>query len=349
MERVVSGRRTDESQFQTVPATSGRAAYLLRGACGPNALAKACRWADQSITTPSTVDVYRAMRGLGLGADNGVANLWDLEQTARKLGYGVILPNAGESVAAFIARMSGVAALVWETANGQALRDFISGYGEDATNLQYHFVCRFGHNSGGASSLTAKTLPAGAWHGDGDSDNQNMRAGVRYHWPINERLQFYTDTVISAARPIGAFAIAARRVASPGGPSMAIPTGWKDASGVLTAPNGVSVVKGFRDYVLAFPGGWNAANTPRAAEHAIAGGSRQDFRYGSLVWTPAANVQLAAIGDELASANSQLAVTLARVASLQAQLAEALAAQKPADPDAEALAQAVRKVAGVIK
>lgn len=215
MELVVQGVRTDDSQFQYVPATATHPAVLLHAGCGPDAAAKAARWADQSLSSPSMIDVYRKMRSLGLGGANGTSTLWDLEQTLRKLGYTIILPNSGESVAAFLRRMDGVYATVWETGNGQALRDYVTGLGEDATNLVYHFVCRFGHNSGGASAFTTKAVPAGAWHGDGDSDAQNMRNGVRYHWPINRRMEFYPDSVVAAARPIGAFAVK-NRAALPG-------------------------------------------------------------------------------------------------------------------------------------
>ena len=94
-----------------------------------------------------------------------------------------------------------------------------------------------------------------------------------------------------------------------------VPTGWHDdaAKGVLTAPNGVEVVKGFRQAVLAFTGGWQAGNTPRAVEYIGADGhSRQDFRFSSLQWVNGAAVVLP-IGDELAAAHAQ-------IAALQAQL-----------------------------
>src|SRR5258708_21451598 len=42
------------------------------------------------------------------------------------------------------------------------------------------------------------------------------------------------------------------------------PTGWHDDGTTLTAPNGVKVVHGFRDYVLAH--NWDAANEPVMAE-----------------------------------------------------------------------------------
>ena len=78
------------------------------------------------------------------------------------------------------------------------------------------------------------------------------------------------------------------------------PTGWKDDGKTLIAPNGIPVVHGFRDYVLAHI--WDANNFPLAPEQvissgsiepgnaAIGPGSRQDFRLSSLGWTTTRNV-----------------------------------------------------------
>ena len=49
-----------------------------------------------------------------------------------------------------------------------------------------------------------------------------------------------------------------------------IPQGWKDDGTTLTAPNGVPVKAGFRDYVLNYAGGWNAENWPLAPEQSLA-------------------------------------------------------------------------------
>lgn len=42
--------------------------------------------------------------------------------------------------------------------------------------------------------------------------------------------------------------------------TMTIPSGWRDDGRTLTAPNGVPVVRGFRDWILAH--GWDAGNVP---------------------------------------------------------------------------------------
>jgi hypothetical protein len=132
-----------------------------------------------------------------------------------------------------------------------------------------------------------------------------------------------------------------------------IPTGWKDDGKTLVAPNGVPVVMGFREYVLAHA--WDANNWPLAAEQAIASGSiepgnvaigpgsRQDFRLTSLGWTSVRNVYVIYVGQDIRALEQQLAAANAHVAQLEAQLASMPApTTAPADPKAtEALAALV--------
>jgi hypothetical protein len=132
-----------------------------------------------------------------------------------------------------------------------------------------------------------------------------------------------------------------------------IPAGWKDDGKTLVAPNGVPVVKGFRDYVLSHT--WDANNWPLAAEQvvssgsiepgnvAIGSGSRQDFRLTSLGWTESRNVYVIYVGQDIRALTAQLAAANAHVAQLEVQLASTPApAPPPADPKAtEALAALV--------
>lgn len=77
-----------------------------------------------------------------------------------------------------------------------------------------------------------------------------------------------------------------------------VPTGWHDDGTTLTAPNGVKVVQGFRDWVLSHS--WDAGNIPEEAEYSanpvllhnasVGAGSRQCFRDCLLWWTPAKGV-----------------------------------------------------------
>lgn len=72
---------------------------------------------------------------------------------------------------------------------------------------------------------------------------------------------------------------------------MVVPTGWKDDGKTLTAPNGVAVVMGFRDWVLNHS--WNPDNMPNEPEYGaspailhrpdLGPGTRQTFR-DSLLW-----------------------------------------------------------------
>jgi hypothetical protein len=131
-----------------------------------------------------------------------------------------------------------------------------------------------------------------------------------------------------------------------------IPTGWKDDGKTLVAPNGVPVVKGFRDYVLAHS--WDANNWPLAAEKVVASGSfepgnaaigpgsRQDFRLTSLGWTQARNVYMIYVGQDIRALEQQLAAANALVAQLEQELQNQPApvpVETPPDPKAtEALA-----------
>ena len=45
-----------------------------------------------------------------------------------------------------------------------------------------------------------------------------------------------------------------------------VPTGWKDDGKTLTAPNGNTVVLGFRDHILSKPGGWDPGDQPLSEE-----------------------------------------------------------------------------------
>ena len=95
---------------------------------------------------------------------------------------------------------------------------------------------------------------------------------------------------------------------------MGVPIGWTDANNVLTAPNGVKVIHGFRDYVLAH--NWDAGNIPLAAEFgtsllessnpSLGGGSQQVFRWTMLGYTTQRGVFFEWIGQELAYARQQI-------------------------------------------
>lgn len=348
-EIVCGGEKTSESEFQLLPSGTE-----LTAACGPNGLSAAARWADQSLTTPSTVAVYQQMRTLGKGGVNGASTVPDLVATAQVLNYKIVPRNPGENVPAFLTRMAGKSACVLEVARGQNLRDKLTGYGEDATGLLYHYITVWGWYSGGTDSAYAPgvSLPAGYWCSDGDNDSQNLRNGTRYHWPLNQRMVYYPADVLATALPYDAFAVLPR-VAIPGngGNGMQIPTGWKDDGTTLTAPNGVVVVGGMRAFVLNYAGGWDANEQPLAHEQnvvsvdaanaATGSGVSQLFRHKHLVLPDAPanhHVQETWAGAEICALSGQLSDTAAHAENLAGQLAAAqaqIAALKAANPLAQ--------------
>src|SRR5581483_11998504 len=102
----------------------------LHAACGPNAAAMAERWADQSRL--GTLDVYHRMRAAGRCDANGAATLSALAADARAAGYRVETlafrqPMPEAEWRAFFEKHVGREAIVFETANGQALVDALSG------------------------------------------------------------------------------------------------------------------------------------------------------------------------------------------------------------------------------
>lgn len=136
--------------------------------------------------------------------------------------------------------------------------------------------------------------------------------------------------------------------------ALQVPTGWHDSGTTITAPNGVPITQGFRDYVLTHS--WAANNVPLAPERVVSAGSieyasanagpgsRQDFRFCSLGWTEKTGVYVIAVGQDLTVLAQQVSASQAQIAALQKQLAAALAAAKP-DPVAANLLAAVRAAA----
>jgi len=178
----------------------------LTGACGPNALAMGQAWAMQADHV-DTYGVYTDMYRRGLCAASGASTLDALHQEAQNLGmpltayrgYGEPWPADGVSGwRAFYLLHAGHSYILMETANGQQLRDSISGQGENATNLHYHFIGIVGHHDGGYSVRAGHDLPVGWWAVDGDS------------YAAGDVLQFYPDEVMAAAQPCGALAFGAK-------------------------------------------------------------------------------------------------------------------------------------------
>ncbi|HVU70226.1 MAG TPA: hypothetical protein VHD63_24060 [Ktedonobacteraceae bacterium] len=134
-------------------------------------------------------------------------------------------------------------------------------------------------------------------------NNTSLRPGPRLY--DASRLQLVSATIaVPPWRPRPASATALPTA------DMQIPAGWRDDGDKLTAPNGVSVVLGFRHWILSHR--WNPADVPLAPEaganpvelgEAQPGtdqdGTRLITMYNELCWTKARGVWLATVGREL--------------------------------------------------
>ena len=108
-----------------------------------------------------------------------------------------------------------------------------------------------------------------------------------------------------------------------------VPTGWHDDGTTLTAPNGVAVRLGFRDFVLGNT--WHPDNWPlgpeqgvqllEASNPSLGGGTQQVFRYSMLGYTEARGVFLEWLGVELNYARGQAATYYAEYKQAQADIA----------------------------
>ena len=209
----------------------------------------------------------------------------------------------------------------------------------DEPGVHYHFIACLGWDPDANSGVFA------------DGDNLAVRRGRV--GPAG--LVRYSLANLEAANVCGLivadYALGAAPATPVISPAISVPTGWKDDGTTLTAPNGVIVVHGFRDYILAHPT-WPASNWPLAPETsasqlelgapALGGGSQQFFRGTVLEWRPApptpdglptgvfqmlAGQELSVTRDALNAANvtiaqqqQQLAAQQTQIATLQQQL-----------------------------
>lgn len=135
-------------------------------------------------------------------------------------------------------------------------------------------------------------------------------------------------------------------------PIQGVPQGWSDDGTTLKAPNGLTVVKDFRDHILASPS-WQSWDVPLEEQEvrtlveesnpSLGGGLRQIFAGRMLEWTSKIGVQEAHVGQELLFVlndrehlKAALAQAQANVASLQQQVdtlkAQLAALQHPPVP-----------------
>src|SRR5579859_22307 len=145
---LTPGSHHRESEFVWDP-TQGR---WLTGTCGPCALAMAA-W-NASGKETHTLDIYRLMRAHGLCDSNGASTPDALWHAAQLLGltvteYHGYVDDNWPGWQAFLARHAGKDVVVLELSHGQNLHDEISGQGENAVGLLYHYVCGFGASGDG--------------------------------------------------------------------------------------------------------------------------------------------------------------------------------------------------------
>lgn len=201
-ETMLAGRITAESEF------NGGS-----GACGPCALGVAARWSKQQ-DTPNVHALTPLLAAGGFCSPTGVSDTPKLRNAAKSLGFTIENPSGGIAIWSFAnAAIYGVAgyhqgAVVLQLRNGQALRDYLTGSGEDATNLHGHFTCLVGYNSGGYSPTFGLTVPQGFIAADGDQNQQNpIINGARVHRQLNTQLCYYSLQTLLAAQMYDAFSI----------------------------------------------------------------------------------------------------------------------------------------------
>lgn len=331
-ELIVQGYLNRETEF-----THG-----LMGDCGPNAFHVLASWSDNKYY--STYTMYQQMRAHvpPLCGTDGDATGNGLRTYALTAGftvasyYGYVSDTWSGWLTFVLKELDAGRPVLIELAVGQNLKDWLTGKGENATNLKYHYITLVGYNSGVVSKRPEAAgkgvLPNGFWAADGDS------------FDSGSALQFIPFTNLSAAKPCMALSIQ-RRVAltppppppppSSGGSTVGVPTGWKDDGSTLTAPNGKTVRLGFRDYILAHT--WEPNMVPLTKEYLTATGSEQDFRI-ALTWTKATNSLTTAQGPEFAD---QLAAANASVTAEQQQVTQAQAAQQAAEAQLASAQQAL--------
>lgn len=194
-------------------------------------------------------------------------------------------PNA-DAIHTALINYAGTYPIVVEVGNASALPSNESG-------VHYHFV-----------TITGIDSVQGYEFLNGD-DIQALKGFATYP------ARWMGWNVLLAAQPVGIIVFGRNTMSI-------VPAGWHDDGTTLTAPNSKTVVHGFRDFVLAWPGGWEADNIPLDNEDDnanpvelgntnLGNGSRQCFRYRVLAWTPQRNVYVMWVGQELLATYAEIA------------------------------------------
>ena len=278
----------------------------------------------------STAEIYTAMRDRGLCDPSGASTASALQTICEAYGAGIVgfhqwTDSNWTNWLGTFTQYAGVVPFLFETHAGQVLIDLITGAGENANNLENHFIAVLGRHTGGFSTHAGRDLPSGFWCADGCSfagGNDNA-----HNFNAANMLQFYSDTAIAASLP--------RALVAVKGASMGVPSGWKDSAsgdaskaGTLTAPNGKVCTMGMRYTVLSATPQWPSDNVPQEnvhfedqvmAQKALGFGAVQTFYRSRLYWLKSSNTMgEVPLGAEVLAVEAENATLKARIAQLEA-------------------------------
>jgi len=209
-----------ETEFIIAPSGPAKGQRIYN-TCGPTAYASAASAALQRLVT--TEAAFSALQAHGLCDATGLSTDGSLAKGAGLFGLSIAEHRPyGEPWAAwptFLGWHLGSRAhpVLLQVANGQALHDAISGLGENATGLRYHFIALIKRHTGGPSAYAGgKSLPNGYWACDGDNyAGGNDRA---HNFAAADVLQFYSDATLAAALPCAGIAFNRAPVTPPAPP-----------------------------------------------------------------------------------------------------------------------------------
>ena len=173
----------------------------LFGTCGQRALASAA--SSVLDTNVSTLGIYDSMRNHGWCDVGGASTIGGLLNQARQMNCTVAaFQQYGEPWTDWLpwlgSQINAGNPVVLEVAVGQALVDRVSGQGENAQNLQYHYIAILGMDDQGFWAADGCNFAGG-------NNNQNSFNAANV-------LQYYTDSVLNAARPCAALALKGRAI-----------------------------------------------------------------------------------------------------------------------------------------
>ena len=322
----------------------------LNGDCVETAMAVAMGIANGVNATPQSITtIVHDLQAAGVASSNGATTINAAHDYIAQQGYAILAyvpysePFAGDWLA-LLRDYAGIAPIVLNVANAQALTDVETG-ARDEAGVHYH-----------ACAVIGKT-DTGYLCADGDNPQ------------ASERFQMYTRQTIEAAQPCGMVVIGLRTPASTpapqGGTTMStvqdlVAAGWHDDGTTLTAPNGHTLHEGFRGLILDAPS-WDVTDQPLDdgyIDRVTPGASGQFTTYhsfhwdGAKCWAAPAGPELQATETTMATLQGQLdtanALTIAlqtQATQLQAQVTQLQSAPVvTSDPDMEALAQLITKV-----